>query len=44
MSPTMVTNGEVDNLRAENAALRAAQNAVAVNPLGIGMLIHKHWF
>ena len=29
----MVTNGEVDNLRAENAALRAAQNEIANNPL-----------
>ena len=33
MTP-QITNGEVDNLRAENAALRAAQNAVANNPLG----------
>ena len=29
----MVTDGEVDNLRAENAALRAAQNEIANNPL-----------
>ena len=29
----MVTNGEVDNLRAENAASRAAQNEIANNPL-----------
>ena len=33
-SPTVATDGEMDNLRAENAASRATQNAAAANLLG----------